>query len=133
VPWKVWGIDSYFQGRTYGFMSPTNVAVTPINVSGNVASGSALSSFINPTVNTPGMYEVSCTAVVTQTCVGATMQLGVVASNSFGFQTNFMFQDMMPLTALLIVLVVLLCLMLILDWHMILLLRIILVGRHKDM
>lgn len=98
LPWIVYGFNSYFKGATFGFMSPTNVAVTEINVSGN--DGGAMTSFINPSITTPGMYEVACTAVVTQACVGAVMYPGVVASNAFGFTTNYMFPSGIPLTSL---------------------------------
>lgn len=98
TPWQLYGTNVILKGASYGFFSPTNITVTAINVSAN--DGGSPISFVNPTVNSPGMYEVGCTVVVTQACVGAIMYPGVVASNAFGFTTNYLLVGGCPLTAL---------------------------------
>lgn len=90
--WRIHGINSLFDGSTYGFMAATNVAITSINISGNTPASE--NSFISPSIITPGMYEVTATGVITQTCVGAVMHIGCVASNWSGFITNWMIPDL---------------------------------------
>lgn len=90
--WRVHGVNSLFDGSTYGFMASTNVTIAAINVSGNV--GATEVAFASPTVSTPGMYEVTASGVVTQACVGAVMHIGCVASNWSGFITNWMIPDL---------------------------------------
>ena len=95
--WIVRGQNSSFAGSTFGFMAPTNITVTAINVSGNVAATET--AFGTPTISQSGMYRVEASCVVTQACVGAFMHIGCVASNHSGFITNWIIRDL-PLNAL---------------------------------